>query len=920
MTPLIQNTAERYAITVFFKQHSGRVFVMFKGPRGRASVLEEAARHVLSTWHVDPSLRSYTLQFDISSVHHAALIGHAHHGAVAQLMQRTNTKIVFLDPGHGSSLQVTGRREDVKLVLCQMQTRLPISITFDIPPDGTKALMEFAEQNHQSSLETALAAIVDQFPTIRCAFKLTGQLLTITLRGIEAAVSQLYQARRALLIRARVRQVQNFGYGDIDIDAEDFNTILYDPKFAPPFKVDTFSDIFEHRESPALPEYDAPDPSFHVLPHHQHHHRHMHHHHPAPPPQLPPHQHHPHQHHHQHHPQPFHGHPHQPPPPQPHQHQHQHQHQQNMYAFASPAAPGLAPPNFSRGSTSPQPPAHGVAPYDVSANGAGMIDAFTAPYQQPHAYAQDALVSQAASMHLGPVHQPFPQHHQHHQHHQLQGGAPFVGGDTSSLWQSTSTDADVYVPPPSNPWHNQPPLPPPSSQQHQPSNTITSPAATDEVGVVGAPINTPSSTAASAMANASTTPPTAAATTDSSGSGGVTDDAGLNPYAPIPSKASRDKLKDIDYEHRRLLAERAVMQPDSRPVRVPTNLFVGDGFSRSMPAHEIKRLRALEAQQAEAAAAQHTGDDNPSTSAPSDAAAYGTSATNTNTSTVGGGYAAMPSSSSSSVRHESHRLFSSAILPSGSLARHEQLETLPPLPEPVLSAIGSKQLSPPSSSNAHSPNPPTTTGTATPSSQPTATNSNANSNNSSSTSSLTPSRPPSQTTASTAAPATSTAPQTSLSTSLLATAPGSGVSTPGSMASPVMTRAHTGASQSGTPAQSAMHLLQSPSRSHAPVTEEMKKYWNVRSLPELLAKLGLNSYDSLFAKEEIDLAIFLTLTEDDLINIGVTTFGARRKMLLAISNLKEMNAEDQSFLGNIYSLSTSLSVSPSSSLNFGRSA
>lgn len=61
---------------------------------------------------------------------------------------------------------------------------------------------------------------------------------------------------------------------------------------------------------------------------------------------------------------------------------------------------------------------------------------------------------------------------------------------------------------------------------------------------------------------------------------------------------------------------------------------------------------------------------------------------------------------------------------------------------------------------------------------------------------------------------------------------------------------------------------------------QMKKYWNVRSLPELLAKLGLHGYDSLFSVEEIDLALFLTLSEDDLVNIGVSTFGARRKMLL----------------------------------------
>lgn len=36
---------------------------------------------------------------------------------------------------------------------------------------------------------------------------------------------------------------------------------------------------------------------------------------------------------------------------------------------------------------------------------------------------------------------------------------------------------------------------------------------------------------------------------------------------------------------------------------------------------------------------------------------------------------------------------------------------------------------------------------------------------------------------------------------------------------------------------------------------------------------------------QIDLATFLTLTDDDLKELGIKTFGARRKMLLAIAGL-----------------------------------
>ncbi|XP_069427752.1 protein bicaudal C homolog 1 isoform X7 [Ovis canadensis] len=54
-------------------------------------------------------------------------------------------------------------------------------------------------------------------------------------------------------------------------------------------------------------------------------------------------------------------------------------------------------------------------------------------------------------------------------------------------------------------------------------------------------------------------------------------------------------------------------------------------------------------------------------------------------------------------------------------------------------------------------------------------------------------------------------------------------------------------------------------------------------LPELFSKLGLGKYTDVFQQQEIDLQTFLTLTDQDLKELGITTFGARRKMLLAIS-------------------------------------
>ncbi|TSQ35301.1 Bifunctional heparan sulfate N-deacetylase/N-sulfotransferase 1 [Bagarius yarrelli] len=56
-------------------------------------------------------------------------------------------------------------------------------------------------------------------------------------------------------------------------------------------------------------------------------------------------------------------------------------------------------------------------------------------------------------------------------------------------------------------------------------------------------------------------------------------------------------------------------------------------------------------------------------------------------------------------------------------------------------------------------------------------------------------------------------------------------------------------------------------------------------LLELLIQLGLDKYTTLFQKQEIDYQTFLTLSEEDLKEVGVSTFGARRKMLMAISDL-----------------------------------
>ncbi|XP_069508714.1 protein bicaudal C homolog 1-A-like isoform X2 [Ambystoma mexicanum] len=56
-------------------------------------------------------------------------------------------------------------------------------------------------------------------------------------------------------------------------------------------------------------------------------------------------------------------------------------------------------------------------------------------------------------------------------------------------------------------------------------------------------------------------------------------------------------------------------------------------------------------------------------------------------------------------------------------------------------------------------------------------------------------------------------------------------------------------------------------------------------LPELFSKLGLSKYTDIFQQQEIDFQTFLTLTDEDLRELGISTFGARRKMLMAIADM-----------------------------------
>ena len=53
-----------------------------------------------------------------------------------------------------------------------------------------------------------------------------------------------------------------------------------------------------------------------------------------------------------------------------------------------------------------------------------------------------------------------------------------------------------------------------------------------------------------------------------------------------------------------------------------------------------------------------------------------------------------------------------------------------------------------------------------------------------------------------------------------------------------------------------------------------------------LRSLGLGKYEAVFRENDIDETVLLTLTAEDLKELGVTSFGHRRKLLDAIAALR----------------------------------
>lgn len=80
---------------------------------------------------------------------------------------------------------------------------------------------------------------------------------------------------------------------------------------------------------------------------------------------------------------------------------------------------------------------------------------------------------------------------------------------------------------------------------------------------------------------------------------------------------------------------------------------------------------------------------------------------------------------------------------------------------------------------------------------------------------------------------------------------------------------------------------------------QKQKYWDVTSIQELLHKIGLPvEYAKSF--EGMDFAHVMSLDETELKEIGVPTFGARRRLAVAFTELKLLKSNGPGVLLSAY--------------------
>eukprot|EP00039_Didymoeca_costata_P011748 m.166331 g.166331 ORF g.166331 m.166331 type:complete len:799 (+) comp15276_c0_seq3:279-2675(+) len=230
-TPEIRAISEEYNVTIFFKRREPRgPLALVKGTRDRARIVEQAALVLLRHWTPNAEMPEYTLQVDIPTTVHGNIIGRG--GANVQaIMASTNTTIRFPKANRESAVFISGEKSAVKTVHMYLQGLLTVFLVFELTDAPANVLFQTAAAQ-RSTVEDVLKSIETQAKIMLIIAKVKLDTITITLKGTEATMNQLYIARQMILLMCGVQG--DFGMSNINVSRNDADMLSDDPEFAPP--------------------------------------------------------------------------------------------------------------------------------------------------------------------------------------------------------------------------------------------------------------------------------------------------------------------------------------------------------------------------------------------------------------------------------------------------------------------------------------------------------------------------------------------------------------------------------------------------------------------------------------------------------------------------------------------------------------
>lgn len=230
MTPDIRRIADEFKVTIHFKRRENRrPLALVKGTRDRGRTLEVAASRLLEYWSGNGDLPSYTLQADLPITAHSNMIGKAGVN-IRTIMTMTRTTIRFPKSNQDSAVFISGLRDDVKAVWMYLQGLLSVWLEFELSTQQSEGLLQRAE-----SMGTTVNKLLENLEVslpVTISAKSTGSIITVSIKGVEAATGHLYDARARII--SMTGYTGDNGQSMLNTDATAFDLMTDDPDFAPP--------------------------------------------------------------------------------------------------------------------------------------------------------------------------------------------------------------------------------------------------------------------------------------------------------------------------------------------------------------------------------------------------------------------------------------------------------------------------------------------------------------------------------------------------------------------------------------------------------------------------------------------------------------------------------------------------------------